>query len=139
MIAVDTNVLVYAVDANETEKGAKAIALLDELQSKPTVLLWQVVCEFGAVMERKKAKSTIRVDVGELASAWMDLFPLALPTRAVATKAWELKAAHQMSYWDSMLLAACVDAGVQTLYTEDLPGQSTIAGVRCVNPFATRV
>jgi len=33
-----------------------------------------------------------------------------------------------------MILAACVDASIEVLYSEDIPGQG-IDGIRVVNPF----
>jgi predicted nucleic acid-binding protein len=44
MNAVDTNVYVYALDADEAAKQAKAIELFDRLtlQRADTVLIWQV-------------------------------------------------------------------------------------------------
>ncbi len=47
MNAVDTNVLVYALDDNEPAKQAKARNLLDRLVQPPieTLLLWQVAGE----------------------------------------------------------------------------------------------
>jgi predicted nucleic acid-binding protein len=35
-----------------------------------------------------------------------------------------------------MLVAACLESGVATLYSEDLPGQATLEWLRVVNPFA---
>lgn len=135
MIAVDTNVLVYAVDANEHEKGPRALALLDELSRQPAVLLWQVACEFGAAISRKQAKSEIRIEIAEVLRAWMDIFPLVLPTPGVLVGGWRLQSLHQLSYWDSLLLAACADAGVTRLYTEDLQSKPVIEGIELVNPF----
>jgi predicted nucleic acid-binding protein len=135
MIAVDTNVLVYAVDASEPIKGAKAVALLRELESQQTVLLWQVVCEFGATLLRKKPKSEVHVAIPEVLDAWLGIFPLALPSIQVARLAWKIMAAHQVSYWDSLLLAGCVDAGVTTLYSEDLQSRPKVEGVDIIDPF----
>ena len=41
-----------------------------------------------------------------------------------------------LSHWDSMIIAACLEATVQTIYTEDL-GYSSIDGLEIVNPFKT--
>jgi predicted nucleic acid-binding protein len=41
-----------------------------------------------------------------------------------------------LSHWDFMIIAACLESSVQTLYTEDL-GYSTIDGLKIVNPFQT--
>ena len=48
MNAVDTNVDVYALDADEAAKQAKALELLDRLalQRADTILIWQVAGEF---------------------------------------------------------------------------------------------
>jgi hypothetical protein len=48
MYAVDTNVYVYALDADEAAKQAKALELLDRLalQRANTILIWQVAGEF---------------------------------------------------------------------------------------------
>ena len=43
--------------------------------------------------------------------------------------------ARGVSFWDSMLYAACLDTGVTRLYSEDVPG-SAIPGLEIVNPFA---
>ncbi len=34
-----------------------------------------------------------------------------------------------------MLLGACLEAGIDTLYTEDMGSPRTIEGVKLVNPF----
>ncbi len=136
MIAVDTNILVYAVDANEPIKGPKAIELLRALQNQQAVLLWQVVCEFGAAITRRRIATDPPLGTPAVVSAWLDIFPLALPSRAVVEHAWRLMTTHQMSYWDSMLLAACIDVGVTRLYTEDMQGRPSIEGIELVNPFA---
>lgn len=136
MIAVDTNILVYAVDANEPVKGPKAVELLRGLQSQQTVLLWQVVCEFGAAITRRRIATELPNGTPAVIAAWLDIFPLVLPSRVVVEHAWRIMTTHQMSYWDSMLLAACIDAGVTQMYTEDMQGQTTIEGVQLINPFA---
>jgi len=42
---------------------------------------------------------------------------------------------YMLSHWDSMLVAACADAGVTTLYTEDMGAPRKIDTVELVNPF----
>ncbi|MFO8041509.1 MAG: hypothetical protein R6U67_18930 [Sodalinema sp.] len=41
---------------------------------------------------------------------------------------------YSLSHWDAMLIAACLDVQVQTIYTEDF-GYPEIDGLRIVNPF----
>ena len=54
MNAVDTNVLVYFVDADEPAKQAKAIELLERLgnEASEMVLPWQVAAEFLSCLRR---------------------------------------------------------------------------------------
>ena len=63
------------------------------------------------------------------------MLPLILPTPDVLDKSLDLSSRYSLSHWDSMLLAACIEAGVDTLYTEDLGAGVTYDSVTIVNPF----
>jgi predicted nucleic acid-binding protein len=58
-----------------------------------------------------------------------------MPTRAVLDRALDLTARYSLSHWDSMLLGACIEAGVTTLYTEGMGSPAVFDTVRLVNPF----
>jgi predicted nucleic acid-binding protein len=58
----------------------------------------------------------------------------ALPTWAVIERAEDLMSRFSLSHWDSMVVAACLTANVETLYTEDF-GYLDIDGLKIVNPF----
>lgn len=57
-----------------------------------------------------------------------------LPAWSVIDRAEDLMSRFSLSHWDSMIVAACLEANVQTLYTEDL-GYSNIDGLMIANPF----
>ena len=63
------------------------------------------------------------------------VFPLALPQSSLVPTAFDLAVRHSLSYWDSLLLAACLEAGVDTLYSEDLSAGVAYDGVTVINPF----
>jgi predicted nucleic acid-binding protein len=138
MNAVDTNVLLYFVDADEPAKQQKAEELLTRLaaQSTRAMLLWQVAVEFVAGLKRRehlgKATPKDTVDHWNQAQA---LLPLYLPRSNLIPAAFDLLDRHRLSYWDALLLAACIEAGVQTLYSEDLSDGVTYDSVKVVNPF----
>jgi predicted nucleic acid-binding protein len=136
MIAVDTNILVYSVDAADAVRREKAARLLKDLEAQPTVILWQVLVEVGAVLSRKKAKSELKVPIGSLISAWLDLFEVQVPSKKVALDVWRLMDAYQLSYFDALIIGACIDAGATRLYSEDIQSGPQIEGVEIVNPFA---
>jgi len=41
---------------------------------------------------------------------------------------------HNVSFWNAMILAACLDASVRTLYSAVIPGLSVV-GIPVVNLF----
>jgi predicted nucleic acid-binding protein len=47
----------------------------------------------------------------------------------------ELHIARGAALWDALIIAACVDAGLDILYSEDVPGFDNFEGVRVINPF----
>jgi predicted nucleic acid-binding protein len=139
MNAVDTNVFVYALDADEPDKQAQAIELIDRLSAAPseTMLLWQVAGEFLSCLRRWEAAGRIAtVDVEANLVDLLDAFPRVLPVSAVLARSLDLSRRFSLSHWDSMLLASCQESGVVTLYSEDMDDGATYGSVKVVNPFA---
>jgi predicted nucleic acid-binding protein len=61
--------------------------------------------------------------------------PVVLPTDdGVLSRAKGLHLVRR-AFWDALILAACVEVGVDVLYSEDLPGFHDFEGVRIINPF----
>jgi predicted nucleic acid-binding protein len=42
---------------------------------------------------------------------------------------------YSLSHWDSLLLGACIAAGVDTLYSEDMSHNGVYDSVTVINPF----
>ena len=135
MNAVDTNVYGYTIDADEPIKQAKAIALLDRLGLVPaeTIILWQVAGELLGQLRRFEAKGKLTPEaVATGFQRFRASFTIRMPTDAI----FDLRSRFSLSHWDSMLLAACKEAGVMTLYSEDMAAGMNYDGVTIVNPFA---
>jgi len=134
MNAVDTNVLIYVHDDRDPVKQATADALVQSLTS--AVLLWQVACEYIAA-SRKPVASGYSVDM-----AWADIRKLQkvwlpkMPTVDVLFRAEDVMKRHSLSSWDALVVAACLEAGVTRLYTEDFGDFFRAEGLEVVNPFA---
>jgi predicted nucleic acid-binding protein len=139
MNGIDTNVLIYSLDKHEPVKQAKAQTLIRRLgvpTSTPTALLWQVAGELVSHLRRWQDQGKItRADLVRELLAFRSTFPLVMPTPAVLDRALDLTARYSLSHWDSMLLGACIEAGVTTLYTEDMGSPTTFDSVQLVNPF----
>ncbi|HEX8847307.1 MAG TPA: PIN domain-containing protein [Pyrinomonadaceae bacterium] len=134
MNAVDTNILIYTRDPRDAIKQQKAQLLTTNLADG--VLLWQVACEFIAT-SRKLApfgftQSLAWREIERLSLVWT----FALPSKNVLARTEQLTARHNLSFWDAMIVAACMESGVTRLYTEDFDNSlSQATGVEIVNPF----
>jgi predicted nucleic acid-binding protein len=133
MIAIDTNVLIYACDQADPRRQKIALDLI--ANAHDGVLLWQVACEFLAASRKLDKQGFTPTHAWNRLDEFRDLLPLVLPTDGNLTRAKELHLTRGASLWDALILAACVEAGVEILYSEDLPGFEDFEGVRVVNPF----
>ena len=85
MNAADTNIYVYALDADEPVKQGKALELFDRLvlQSADTVFIWQVAGEF--LSQLRRWQSTGRLTPEEVQATFRRfsaMFPLRIRARA---------------------------------------------------------
>jgi predicted nucleic acid-binding protein len=135
MIAIDTNILVYSIDRREPVKQPIAEKLLLRLsEDEDTKLIWQVLAEFTRWLTTAKQQSMITaMEMYGYLHHVRSVFPTVMPTPAVLDIALDLADRYSLSYWDSMLLGACIDAG--TLYTEDIGAPRKIDSLELVNPF----
>ena len=138
MNAVDTNVLIYRLDRNDPVKHAKARDLLRQLSknAEGTVLPWQVLGELVRQLRYwQDQKQLTRDALLRYVATIRRLFPVVMPTASVLDRALELTGKYSLSHWDSMLLGACLEAGVDTLYTEDMGAPTSYDCIRLVNPL----
>lgn len=131
---IDTNVLIYAHDADSGEKHRIARELLRELWLDRTgVLSPQVLQEFYVNVTRKIPRPLTK----PIARGIIDNYSVwCIDTTAVEiANAFRIEDASKRSFWDALICASAAKAGVHRLFSEDLnPGQS-IAGIRIENPF----
>jgi predicted nucleic acid-binding protein len=138
MIAIDTNVFVYAFDAAEPDKQSRAREFFQGMfaSAEATVIPWQVAAELLARFRKweaagKMAGDDVRARFGEFLKVWR----LALPTVEVFGVSFQIHALYSLSHWDSLLIAACKEAGAGRLYSEDMQHGAVYSGVEIVNPF----
>jgi predicted nucleic acid-binding protein len=132
-VFVDTNVLIYALDAADLKKQEAARAWRAELwKSGRGRISYQVLQEFYAKVTQKwpGARREARAEVRDLL-AWR---PVAVDA-GVLERAWTLQDRYQLSFWDSLIVAAARSASCRYLLTEDLQGHQDLDGVLVINPF----
>jgi predicted nucleic acid-binding protein len=127
----DTNVLIYTVAENDP-RSAQA----EELLASGGVLSVQILNEFVSVARRKISMSWS--DVTEALDAFRVLCPSPLPvTIEMHEAALKIAEKHGYNIYDALVVAAALDAGCTTLYSEDLHDGQTIDGQLTIrNPFA---
>ncbi len=132
-VFLDTNILVYAEDADSAGKQAVAAALVAECYLKgEAVISTQVMMEFYNVAVKK-----LKLEPA-FAAQRLRLFA---KFRAVSTTpqlvlaATDLHRLHSLSFWDAMILQAAITSGCDTLFSEDFNAGQIVSGVKIVNPF----
>ena len=133
MNAVDTNVLIYVQDPRDPVKQAKAIALVKALPDG--VLLWQVANEYLAASRKLAPLGYNQAQAFQDIRNWRKVWTTILPTWAVMDKAEDVRQRFNLSFWDAMVVAACLEGGVTRLYSEDFDAYKQIDGLQLVNPF----
>jgi predicted nucleic acid-binding protein len=132
---LDTNVLLYSISTEPAEaaKCDRACALLDKDDGALSV---QVLQEFYVQtirpMRRDRLSHSLAV---RLIDIWRRRFAVQEMTLPIFDHALRIKVTHQLSYWDSAVVAAARALGCRILYSEDMSDGQQIEGVRIVNPF----
>lgn len=126
----DTNVLIYAFAEDDPRSR-----IAERLLAGGGVVGVQVLNEFVAVAVRKLAMSWD--EVLEALSALRVLFPSPTPL-TVQTQEAALRIAGRYGYhiYDSLVIAAALEARCDILFSEDLNAGQVIEGLTVRNPFA---
>lgn len=129
----DTNVLVYAQDADDAQKRKTARKLLAaHVEDQTAVFSTQVLQEYFVAITRRGVPAEIAQEhVATYAQA--DIVQV---TTDLILAAIELHRLHKLSFWDSLIVRAARAAGCDTVFSEDMKAGANYDGVRIENPFA---
>ena len=124
----DTNILVYT--ATSDAKKQQAVACL----GRGGCASVQVLNEFVHVARRKLRHDwpQIELALGLFRASLDDVVPVTLNTH---TGAVSLAREHSLSFYDALIVAAAIEAGCDTLFTENMQHGRSIGGLTIVNPF----
>ena len=132
---VDTNVLVYAHDADETEKQPIARAALEKLWAdRSGVISTQVLQEFYVVATRKFEPPMPRSEAREIVTLYATWSVVQVDIGLILDAA-TLEERVQLSFWDALVVEAARRAGAVRLISEDFQAGRRIAGIEIENPF----
>jgi predicted nucleic acid-binding protein len=127
---------VYAFDKSDQKKAQVAQRLIEEgLAEKRSIISYQVVQEFINVVLRGFRIAITRSDLESfLLTA---LFPMAAVSwsPALTTEALRIQAAHQHSWYDSLIIGAALQGDCKVLFSEDLQHGQRFGDLVVENPF----
>jgi predicted nucleic acid-binding protein len=133
---VDTNVFVYLFDAQDPTRQQRARDVVAALaRDKALVLSSQVLSELYVTVTRKLAEP---LAPGQALRALADLavFPVVAVDADLVQRAASRSTRESLSHWDALIVEAAIEAGADTVYSEDLLPGSGYRGVTVVDPFA---
>jgi predicted nucleic acid-binding protein len=133
IFTLDTNIRVYSIDRAAGPRHEIARQIVNRAALGACCLTLQSVSEFFSVVTRKGVVPP--VEAVPVAEAIMELFRTATATASAVRAAMRLAASGRASYWDALLVHTAAEAECTAILTEDLADNTSIAGVRIVNPF----
>lgn len=133
---IDTNVLIYTFDTEHRDKQARAQELIETaLRTGAGVISYQVVQEFLNVALHKFTVPMSPDSAARYLSQVLE--PLCDVTSCIPLyeRAIELHERWNYRFYDSLIIGSALEAGCQTLYSEDLQHSQKIESLTIVNPF----
>jgi len=130
---IDTNILVYSLLRNDSQKHSQTIHLMDALKGNFIFISTQVLNELYVSLQKHdidelEIESKIRKVMGILNISIINISTIKL--------CWKVRGKYSYSYWDSLIIAASLESNCSTLYTEDMQdGQVIENRLKIVNPF----
>ena len=135
MIAVDTNILIYAISPEDgSGRTAAALDLLDRLGTVRPILPLQVVGEYLNVARRHSGIDL--ADAVDRIEAIMTAHRCEPSTAQDFLTAVDVSARFNLAYFDALIVSVAQRAGAKILLSEDMQNGLDAGGLKIVNPFA---
>lgn len=136
-VLIDTNVLVYAYDTDETLKCAAARQTLDRVaRSGCGSVSAQVLGELYTVLVRRFSHRMPREMASEHVRDWNRTLMTYDTSAAVVLEALRGVARHKMPYFDAQIWAVARLNRIPLVLSEDFTHGRVVEGVRFADPFS---
>lgn len=132
-ITLDTNILIYAANADAGDRHLLAIKVLERAVECDCVLTLQSLGEFFSAITRKNLLSASLA--AEHVKQFLEIFQIITPKQNTLSLAIGAVIQHKLSFWDSLLWATAQESGVTILLSEDFQHGQVIKQVKIINPF----
>jgi predicted nucleic acid-binding protein len=132
----DSNIFIYLFDDTAPTKTQVAAQLIDKaLELDNGCISFQVVQETLRVITGKLPKPA-KLDLAQefLQDTLLPMWRV-MPSHALYVHSLQLQDRWKFSFYDSLIVAAALEAGCKRLLSEDLEHGQRIEGLRIENPF----
>ncbi|MDN5869663.1 MAG: PIN domain-containing protein [Nitrococcus sp.] len=133
---IDSNVFVYLFDETDDHKRGIAQRLVNNaLSTRTGVISYQVVQETLNVMLCKLPSPVTVPDSQYFLQKVMRPLWRVMPSNGLYQTSIDIQGRYQYGFYDSLIIAAALDAGCTRLFTEDMQAGQSIDGLVIDNPF----
>jgi predicted nucleic acid-binding protein len=133
---LDTNLFVYSFDRSAPAKAQRARQLIREaLTTQKGVVSYQVVQEFFNVALKKFSQPMQAADAGQYLNTIFRPLVAVHSSQALYAEALFLYAQGGLSWYDSLIVSAAVQARCEILFSEDLQHGRRFGSLEVRNPF----
>lgn len=133
---LDTNIFIYSFDRSAVVKAQKAAQLIRKaLTTHKGIISYQVVQEFFNVALRKFSRPMKAADAEQyLGTVFRPLLGVH-SSPALYAEALHLQAKSGLTWYDSLIVSAAIQAQCDLLFTEDLQHGQRFGSLQVANPF----
>ena len=133
---IDTNIFIYHMDNTDAGKHAIATRIIrTALQTDNACISYQVVQECLNVGLRKASVPFDHTRAFDYLGTVLIPLWRVMPSQRLFQQGLDIQARYRFSFYDSLILAAALEAGCKTLYSEDLQHGQQIETLTIENPF----
>ena len=133
---LDTNIFVYSFDRSAAAKARKSVQLIREaLTTQKGVISYQVAQEFFNVALRRFARPMQPADASQYLGTVFRPLLAVHSSQALYAEALQLHTRSGLSWYDSLIVSAAIQARCDLLYTEDLQHGQRFGTLEVRNPF----
>jgi predicted nucleic acid-binding protein len=132
-IFIDTNILVYSLLENGSQKHNQTVRLMEQLKGNFIFISTQVLNELYVSLQKHSVnESEIENKIKKIVS----IYNISLVDITTIKLCWKIKRNYSYSYWDSLIIASALESNCSILYTEDMQdGQILENRLKIANPF----
>ncbi len=133
---LDTNIFVYSFDRSSPAKAQRAAQLIREaLTTQKGVISYQVVQEFFNVALRRFSQPMNAADAGQYLTTVFRPLLTVHSSQALYAEALQIHSQSGLSWYDSLIVSAAIQARCDLLLTEDIQHGQRFGSLQVMNPF----